>query len=174
MSYKTEVEKAMCWLGKKNTLFIGQTVISGGSFMSDTLKSVPMEKKIEFPVAEEMQMGVGIGMALTQKVVPILVYPRIDFLLLAINQLSNHLDILKEMTYGEWEAKVIIRTAIGAKDRFPLPGIQHSRDHTEVFKSILKTTPVIKLSKADDVMPIYKDAYEREGSSLIIEMAENY
>lgn len=173
MSYKDEVCKAMQWLAEQpNTLFIGQTVKYDGSTISSTLKGIPENKKIELPVMEECQMGMSLGMSL-KGIVPVSIYPRIDFMLCAINQLSNHLDVLDKMTHGEWQAKVIIRTTIAAK--IPMyPGIQHCRDHTEVFRLLLKNIPVIKLEQANQILPAYQEAYQSKCSTLIIEMEEMY
>ena len=94
LRYKEEVTKAMDLLTQyPKSIFIGQTTVYPGSVLSDTLKNVPIEKKLELPVAEEMQMGMSIGLSL-EGYLPISIYPRIDFLLLACNQLANHLDIL--------------------------------------------------------------------------------
>ena len=63
-------------------------------------------------VAEDMKMGISIGMAL-DGLIPISIYPRVDFLLCAINQLVNHLDLIEEMSNGEFIPGIIIRTQIG-------------------------------------------------------------
>lgn len=173
LAYKEEITKAMDLLAKESkTIFIGQTVVYPGSVLSDTLKNVPLEKRIELPVAEEMQMGMGIGLSL-EGFIPISLYPRIDFLLLACNQLSNHLDVLGELTYGEFQAKVIIRTVVGATEPM-YPGIQHCRDHTEVFKTLLKNIDVVKLTSAEEVKSVYEEVLKSNKSSLIIEMANLY
>ena len=119
-----------------------------------------------------MQMGMSIGLAL-EGYLPISVYPRIDFLLLAINQLSNHLDVLGELTHNEFQAKVIIRTIIGQTELM-YPGIQHCRDHTEVFKALLKNILVVKLESAEQVMPVYIGTLKSSKSTLIIEEAKLY
>jgi len=173
LSYKEEVTKAMDMLAQHpKTYFIGQTVKYTGSVLSDTLRNVPDEKKLELPVAEEMQMGMSIGLSL-EGYIPISIYPRIDFLLLAINQLSNHLDVLEELTHNEFQAKVIIRTIIGSREPM-YPGIQHCRDHTEVFKVLLKNVVVVKLESAEQVIPVYTGALKSNKSILIIEEAKLY
>ena len=173
MNYKNEVTKAMNMLAEQpNVLFLGQTVVHPGSVISDTLEEVSMSKKLELPVAEEMQMGMSIGLALGGYL-PISVYPHIDFLLLAINQLSNHLDILETLTHGEFTAKVIIRTIIGANKPMN-PGPQHCRDHTDVFRTLLKSIEVVKLDHASKVMPAYERARNFARSSLIIEETRLY
>jgi pyruvate/2-oxoglutarate/acetoin dehydrogenase E1 component len=174
MNYKDEITKAMNMLAQDpRTYFIGQTVKYSGSVLSDTLKDVSDDKKIEFPVAEELQLGCGIGMAISIDIIPVLIYPRIDFLLLAINQLSNHLDVLDDLTNGQYKAKIIIRTIIGAKK--PLyPGIQHCRDLAGVFRVLLHNVDVVRLADASHVMSTYKNALESECSTLIVEDAELY
>lgn len=173
LNYKEEITKAMDLLAQHpKSIFVGQTVVYPGSVLSDTVKNVPLEKRIELPVAEEMQMGMSIGLSL-EGYIPISLYPRIDFLLLACNQLSNHLDVLPELTHNEFRAKVIIRTIVGATEPM-YPGIQHCRDHTEVFKTLLKNVNVVKLTSAEEVKYVYEEALKSDKSSLIIEMANLY
>ena len=173
LKYKEEVTKAMELLAQHpKTIFIGQAVVYSGSVLSETLRNVPIEKKLELPVMEECQMGLSIGLSL-EDYIPVSVYPRIDFLLLAINQLSNHLDVLTELTHNEFRAKVIIRTIIGSKQPF-YPGIQHCRDHTKVFEALLENVRVIKLEEAQTVVPSYLEALKSDKSTLLIEIAELY
>ena len=174
--YKDRLTEAMTWLGRQpDTIFIGQSIIYGGNAMFDTLEGVPIEKRIELPIMEEAQMGMSIGLALTGKVV-ISIYPRFDFLLLAVNQLVNHLDKLEEFTHGQFHARVIIRVGIGS--RSPLyPGEQHCGDYTEAFRKILKRVEVIKLDKTVDIVPAYKAVYGLRSlgyTSLMVEDMDLY
>ena len=173
LNYKDEITDAMHYLSEQDkTIFLGQTTIYPGSVISDTLRCVDLRKTYEFPVAEEMQVGVSTGLAMAG-FIPISIFPRFDFLLCAVNQLSNHLDVLDELTSGQFQAHVIIRTIVGTKK--PLDaGCQHCRDHTEAFRKLLKNITVFKLTDAKEVMPVYKLAYENHGASLIVEMAELY
>ena len=175
MGYKDELIRAMEWLARKeNTIFIGQSVKYSGNAIFNTLKSVPNDKKIEVPVVEELQMGMSTGMAL-EGYVPITCYPRFDFLLLACNQLVNHLDKINFMSKGKMKPKVIIRTSIGAKK--PLDGgIQHTQDHTKAFKNFLTDINVVLLNDPDEILPAFKLAYERKDfkSTLIIEWGDYY
>lgn len=173
LKYKEEVTKAMQLLSlNPHTIFIGQTVIYPGSVISDTLKDVPLEKKIELPVAEEMQMGMSLGLSL-EGFIPVSIYPRIDFLLCAMNQLSNHLDVLNELTNNEYQAHLIVRTIIGSKSPM-YPGIQHCRDLTDTFRTLLKNVLVVKLETAEMVMPVYESALKVKKPTLIIEEAKLY
>ena len=108
MRYFEELKKSMEYMSRsEKTIFIGQAVEVPGTAMSNTLKNINQKKKIELPVAEEMQMGMTIGLLMAGKI-PISIYPRWNFLLLAINQLVNHLDKLNIMTYNKYKSKAII------------------------------------------------------------------
>ena len=137
MKYKQELVKSMSFLGKKkDTIFLGQSVAYSGNAIFNTLINVPLKKKIELPVFEDVQMGMSIGMALNGYVV-VSCFPRFDFLICAMNQLVNHLDKIRQMSRNEMRPKVIIRTSIGSKN--PLDGgPQHTQDYTREMKLILK------------------------------------
>ena len=173
LKYKDELAKAMQMLAEQpEVIFLGQTVQFGGSFMSDTLKGTPINKRIELPVAEDMQMGMSIGLSL-MGFIPVSIYPRMDFLLLAMNQLVNHLDKIEEMSCGQYKPKVIIRTCIGAKN--PLyPGLQHCGDYTTAFKHLLKTVAVVRLTKPSEIMPNYEYALYFQNNYLMIEEGDLY
>ena len=144
MKYKEELIKSMNWLSKKNnTIFLGQSVSYSGNAIFNTLKDVDESKKIELPVFEDLQMGISTGMALNG-FVPISCYPRFDFLILAMNQLVNHLDKFQIMSGLIYKPKVIIRVAIGSKK--PLNGgVQHTQDYTKVMKEMLSEINVVLL-----------------------------
>ena len=72
MKYFNELKKSMLYLAKnEKTIFIGQAVEVPGTAMSNTLKEIDIDKRIELPVAEELQMGISIGFALNGNI-PIL------------------------------------------------------------------------------------------------------
>ncbi len=173
MNYKEEVGKAMRMLGEhEKTIFLGQTVEYSGSAMFGSLKDVSLEKKIELPIIEDTQMGMSIGLSLG-RFIPISIFPRMDFLICAMNQLVNHLDKTQEMSHGEFAPKVIIRTMVGGTK--PLyPGVQHCSDYTEVLRILFKNIDVIKLEKPEEIVPSYKRALESNRSTLLIEIADLY
>ena len=146
------------------TVFIGQSVAYDGAAIYHSLDGVPMEKRLEFPVVENLQLGYCTGLSLTGKL-PICIYPRMDFVLLAMDQLVNHLDKLP--AFG-WRPKVIIRCRVGQKK--PLDaGPQHTQDHTTAFALMLTTVHVERVSFADEVMPAYTAALACPYASLIVE-----
>lgn len=175
LRYKTELERAMNYLGTlENSLFVGQAVRVPGTAMSGTLEKIDESKLIEFPVEEDLQMGYTIGLAMNG-FLPISIFPRWNFLILATNQIVNHLDKLKKMMDVEIPPKVIIRTGIGAENPMH-PGPQHTGDYTEAFKIMAPNLEIIRLDEPDDIFPTYKKAADRTDgvSSLIIEWGDFY
>lgn len=154
------------------TIFLGQAVAVPGTGMSNTLKDVSKDKLIELPVAEEMQMGMSLGMALHGRI-PISIYPRWNFLLCAVSQLVNHVDKLSLMS--KYKANLIIRTSIGSER--PLhPQCQHVGDFTEAFKLMCKTVEVIRLDEPDQIFPAYEKALLRDDnhSTILVEWGDYY
>lgn len=148
-------------------LFIGQGVAYGGVATGRDLEGVPMEQLVEFPVAEELQLGVSVGLAM-QGFLPVSIYPRFDFLLLAFNQLVNHLDKLAQMSQGQWNPKVIIRTRVGSKT--PLDaGPQHTQDYTRPLRIMLKHVAVMKIAREDEVLATYQAAVRHPNSVVVVE-----
>jgi pyruvate/2-oxoglutarate/acetoin dehydrogenase E1 component len=99
--------------------------------------------------------------------VPVTFYPRWNFLLLAMNQLVNHLDKVKQMSRGGFQPKVIIRTGIGSVR--PLnPQCQHLGDFTEAFKFMLTNIDVIRLDEPAQILPAYIYALNRTDGKCTI------
>lgn len=148
-----------------NAICIGQAVAYEGTAMYGTLRDVPMEKRLELPVAENMQMGMATGIAMAGGL-PICIYPRINFMLEAISQLVQHLD--KIPLFSDWRPKVIIRTAIAT----PIPldaGPQHLGDYTDAVEKMLSTVRVVRLKTADMIVPEYRAALLSNCSTLLVE-----
>ena len=168
--YSEQLNKAMLMLAENpKVVFVGQAVKYPGQAAFKTFEGIPMERRIEMPVAEDFQMGFCTGLSL-QGLIPVCFYPRWDFLLLAANQLINHLDKLPMMG---WKPKVIIRTAVGRKE--PLdPGPQHVQNHTRAFRRMVKNIRIVQVREAHDIVPAYKAAIRAERSSILVEYMECY
>lgn len=170
MTYHSELCRAMSLLSDAGAVFLGQAVACDGTAMRSTLKHLPPERLIEMPVAEDMQCGLATGISLAGGL-PVCIYPRWNFLLLATSQLVLHLDRMP--LYSEYRPKVIMRTAIATNK--PLdPGAQHVGDFTDAYLMMLKTVRVRRLETPEDVAVCYKEALEYEGSTLLIEYASLY
>ena len=173
--YFQALSDAMTWLAEQgDTVFLGQAVEVPGTAMSNTLQHVDKAKLIEMPVAEEMQMGVSIGLAMAGTV-PVSIFPRWNFLLLAVNQLVNHLDRMPKISNGGFSPKVIIRPSAGSER--PLhPQYQHVGDFTDPFKAMLENIEIIRLQESEQIVNSYKRAYEREDgrSTILVEYGDYY
>ena len=175
MKYFEELCRSMEYLAQDNrVLFMGQAVAVKGTAMTTTLKNVDKTKLLELPVTEEMQMGMSIGLALGGAI-PVTLYPRWNFLLLAVNQVVNHLDKLKKMSNGGYQPKVIIRVGIGA-ERPLSPQCQHLGDFTDAFRLMCENIEVIRLDEPEDIFPAYEKALNRTDgkSTILVEHGEFY
>ena len=175
MKYFDELKRAMDWLGQKDdTLFLGQAVKYAGTAMTNTLKDVDKDRLFEMPVNEDMQLGITTGIALDGSV-PISLFPRWNFLILAANQIVNHLDKISLMSDGGYTPKAIIRTSIGSQR--PLhPQHQHVGDFTGGFRAMCDTIEIIRLDEPSQIFKAYKRAYERTDgkSTILVEWGDYY
>ena len=175
MKYFNELKKAMLFLSKnKKVVFIGQAVTYPGTAMFNTLTEIKKDKKFELPVAEEMQMGMTIGLAMNGHI-PVSIFPRWNFLLLGTNQMVNHLDKISLMSKEKFHQKIIIRTAVGSER--PLhPQHQHVGDFTNQFSKMCKNIDFIKLKEPKDIFPAYKKALLRKDNkpTVLIEYGDFY
>ena len=101
------------------------------------------ERCFDTPLAEDGMTGFGLGAALNG-MRPIHVHARIDFLLLAMNQLANMVSSFRYGSGGKQEIPLVVRAIIG---RGWGQGFQHSKSAYSVFahipglKVVLPTTP---------------------------------
>jgi pyruvate/2-oxoglutarate/acetoin dehydrogenase E1 component len=173
IEYNKQLKLAMNWLGKqKKTIFLGQAVSYAGTGCYDSLTEVSSNKKIEFPVAENFQLGVSTGLAI-QGFIPVSIFPRWNFLLCAADQLINHLDKMTLMSDGKCNPKVIIRVPVGTE--IPVdPQEQHKGNFSEAFRLICKTIEIIELHTPDLILPSYQRAYNRKDnrSTILVEFPD--
>ena len=173
MKYFDELKKSMNYLARnEKTIFIGQAVEVPGTAMSNTLKGINPKKLLELPVAEEMQMGITTGLALDGNI-PVSIFPRWNFVLLAMNQLINHLDKVNIMSNNGFKAKAIIRTGVGSQR--PLhPQHQHIGDFTDMVRKMCSSLDVIKLNEPEDIFPSYEKALNRDDgrSTILVEFGD--
>ena len=173
MNYKEEVQRAMDLFAEQpNSIFIGQAVEYKGTALTHQVKNFPSGKLLELPVAEEMQAGFALGLAL-EGYLPISLYPRMNFIILAMNQIINHLDKWEAMSVGQSKPKVIMKAVVGSQ--FPLdPGHQHKANYTESFRSACTNIDIVELLYPEQIVDAYKNALSSDRSTLIIEHGDLY
>lgn len=170
--YGRALTDAMTSLARDDrVVFLGQAVACPGTAMSQTFANVPRDRLIEMPVAEDMQMGVALGMSLAG-LVPVCCYPRFNFMLLALNQLVLHIDKLP--LYSEYRPRVIVRVAVGTDDPMN-PGPQHLGNYNDELDQMLDTVRVVSLRGSAQVLPEYMTALEGcTGSTVLVEYSRRY
>ncbi|MBI3601316.1 MAG: hypothetical protein HY209_00235 [Candidatus Omnitrophica bacterium] len=175
LKYFDELKRTMEWLATQpKVMFVGQTVAGPGTFMFQTLRDCPKDRTLEMPINESFQMQFTIGLALAGYI-PISVYPRQNFLLLATGDMANMLDKIPVISDRKWPLKVIIRVATGP-DAPVHPGHQHIDNYAQGFRNLFEWIEVVELDNAQDIFPAYKNALERTDrkSTLIIEHGNFY
>lgn len=101
------------------------------------------ERCFDTPLCEDAMTGFGLGAAING-MRPIHVHIRVDFLLLAINQLVNMVSTYRYSTRGQAKVPLVIRAVVG---RGWGQGYQHSKSlhsyfaHIPGLKVVLPTTP---------------------------------
>ena len=148
----------MDWLGEQpDTWAVGYNVkysLAGG-----TLGGFPNERIIEMPLAEALMTGVAIGMSL-DGCVPILFFERMDFLTLAMDQIVNHLDKIGTLSEGLHKPAVIIRVAVGNKQKPLFTGPTHTQNFSRAFREMV-SFPIVELKWESSIFHEYEKAYRR-------------
>lgn len=174
--YFDELIRTMEWLGQQPKVrFIGQSVVWDGHALFKSMVKVPADKRLELPVFEDFQMGMSIGLAL-EGWIPINIYPRSDFLIIAANQIANHLANVRIVSDGKRKARVITRVSVGATEPMH-PGVQHCQDHTEAIKLLCRgEIDVVTLTNKEDIFPAYQHAVLREDCkpTILVEYSNLY
>ena len=172
LTYFQELTNAMTMLAEHpRTLFVGQAVEYGGQRAHQTFAGVPAARRIEMPICEDFTVGFCTGLAL-EGYIPVCFIPRWDFLILAANQIINHLD--KIPLLGDFRPKVIIRTAVGATEPIN-PGPQHTQNHTWAFSSMLNTIDVYDLNGVDTrIVDTYQQVLESKSPAIVVEHMRFY
>ncbi len=150
------------------TCFIGYGVKYGGRALG-TLKNIADHQIIETPVAENLMVGVAIGMALKGRK-PVVFIERFDFILNAADAIVNHLDKIQGISRGEFAPHIILRVVAGNTTKPLFTGETHVQDLSAAFRNMV-TFPVHQCRSAGDVIAHYRSAFAAldERSSMLIE-----
>ena len=114
------------------------------------------------PLSEDAMTGFGLGAAING-MRPVHVHMRVDFMLLAMNQLVNMVSSFRYATYGNLEVPMVIRAIIGK-------GWGQSFQHSKTMHSVFAHIPGLKV-----VMPSTPNEAKgclisaiREGNPVIV------
>ena len=166
MSYKDALIRGNTYLASDPKVrFIGYGLMKGRAM--GTLKNVPDNQIIEMPVAENLMLGMAIGLALTG-LRPVVFIERMDFLMNCMDALVNHLDKIAEISKGEYEPAVIIRCVVGNVTKPLYTGVTHTQDFTNALREMIDI-PIYQLLNANYVNNAYKIVDERKQSAILVE-----
>jgi pyruvate dehydrogenase E1 component alpha subunit len=168
-SYKDAMIIAMTELGQQGAIFIGYNVVKGDAM--GTLKNVPLEQKLETPVAENLMSGLAIGMSF-EGFLPVLYFERHDFILNALDAIVNHIDKIERISHGEYKVPVVIRAVTADAGPF-YSGITHSQDFTKLLESGF-SFPIEDPKEGKDVLRAFRDAVESKRPAIVIERKSRY
>lgn len=122
-----------------NVRFIGYNTVYG-SRMYGTLADIKPSQCIESPVAENLMMGLAMGMSL-EGYLPVVCFERHDFMLLALDAMVNQMDKMPYMSGDRFKYPIIIRAITGGTRPID-PGPMHTQNYTTALNSMLHHTPV--------------------------------
>ena len=115
--------------------FIGYNTAKG-SRMYGTLSKVSEGNCIETPVAENLMVGIAVGMALQRKFLPVVCFERHEFALYAMGQLGVMADKLPYVGGKQFTLPMIVRCIKGGTK--PLyPGLQHCGDYADAISDVM-------------------------------------
>lgn len=168
--YQDRIKEAMQWLGNQpKTVFMGEGLKNAGEVYG-TLSTVPLRKCLEVPICENLLVGAGIGLTM-QGFKVVIVFQRMDFMLLAADAIINHLALIPSMSGGQFPLSLIIRAIIGSTNpKFDM-GPQHNKDLRYIFEPYIK---VITLEKGARILSEYKKAYASTKPTMIVERRDLY
>lgn len=177
ITYKNQIKKSMQILAQDHKrVFIGYGVKIGGK-AAGTLEGINPNQLIETPVAENLMLGLAIGLSL-QGYKPVVFYERFDFVMNAMDALVNHLDKIKEISNGQFNPSVIIRVVVGGTKKPFFTGITHTQDYSNSLYTMLHSCKVINLDKPSNIIYEYDQALMNSDhygiSSIIIEEKDRY
>lgn len=170
MTVKNEIKQALTTLArKKNTVFLGENVINSGRYYG-TMEGVNKKRCIEMPVAENLIAGTAIGLAIGG-FCPICCFQRMDFILIAADQIINHACLIPKMSGGSVKLPIIFRVIKAHLDKKFWVGWQHGKDFTHMFRPYM---PVYEVPKYCNPQEAYAKAYELKEPVLVVEDYKSY
>jgi len=142
LAYVNAINEALCQLLERDerTFLIGQGVNSPW-YVGNTTKGLfdrfGPERVIDTPVSENGMTGVAVGAALAG-MRPILVFPRMDFMYYAMDQIANHAANWHYMFGGQLSVPLTIWAIINR-------GGEQAAQHSQALQAMLTHIPGLKV-----------------------------
>lgn len=172
LTYKAALTKSMELLSSDpKRRFIGYGLLQGRA--AGTLASASEEQIVETPVAENLMVGLAIGMSLGG-LLPVVYIERMDFILNALDAIVNHLDKIALMSKGKFNPAVILRVVVGNKDCPLYTGATHTQNFSVAINKMVSFS-VVELTEPDQTLTMYDVARSVQlegGSTMLVEFKD--
>lgn len=170
LSYGEAVRNSMNMLAKEvNATFVGYNVKYGSA--CGMLEDVDEDQKLEAPLAENLMLGLAMGMSL-EGIRPVVYFERHDFVFNAMDAIVNQLDRIKFLSDGQFNMPVIIKAVAGGTKPF-YAGITHVSDLTILFRRSF-SFPIYVPKTPSEVLDSYRIAAKADYPILVIEEKKLY
>lgn len=134
--YKAALTDAMASLAADPArVFVGYGLKRGRA--AGTLAGAAESQILETPVAENLMVGLAIGLSLRGKK-PVVYIERADFLLNALDAIVNHLDKIAELSDGEFRPAAILRIVVGNRTKPLFTGPPHVQNFAPALDGMVR------------------------------------
>ena len=147
VSFEEAINDGMLSIAKKDKsiIFFAEGILDPGHFfgtLKDIDKYINKSRIFEMPISENGVVGIAIGSAMSGKR-PIISLQRVEFALLAIEQIFNNAAKAHYVSNGKHKVPLVIRLVIGR-------GWGQGPEHSQVLENIFSSIPGLKV-----VMPSF-------------------
>jgi pyruvate/2-oxoglutarate/acetoin dehydrogenase E1 component len=153
--------------------FVGYGLKRNGA--SGTLSGVPHSQIVETTVAENLMVGIAIGLSL-KGYKPVVFFERFDFILNALDAIVNHADKLSQISDGEFNPAIIYRCVVGNTKKPRFTGPTHTQNFSDAMREMVDF-PIKELQDPECVAGMYAHAKHRLDmgcSSMLVERKDIY
>jgi len=147
-------------------VLLGEDFANGGAFgvAGDLTERFGSDRVVATPISENGFVGVAVGAAMTG-LRPVVEIMFMDFMALAMDQITNHASKIHYMYAGQYEVPLVIRTPFGA-------GRGYGASHSQSLEGWLIQIPglqVIAPSNPADAKGLLKSAIRENNPVVCIE-----
>ena len=143
----------------QNVFMMGEGIADHGNFFGTTnglMEKFGSERMLEMPVAENAMTGIAIGAAMMGQR-PVMSLQRVEFVLLALEQIFDNAAKIHYATNGRHKAPIVIRLVVGR-------GWGQGPHHAQSLESVFAHFPGLKV-----IMP----ALARDSKGMLIAAIED-
>ena len=146
------VNEALAIMGQRNkdVLLFAEGIDDPSAIYGTTKNLRPIygdSRIIEMPVAENGLCGVAIGAAMSGKR-PVISFHRVEFALLAVEQIVNNAAKMHYISNGQHKAPIVLRLVVGR-------GWGQGPEHSQSLETLFSYMPGLKV-----LMPVFPDDYK--------------